>query len=135
MADRTFYASLRAIAKRLSVLLVSVMVLFGFSQTAALANSTTPELELNSSALIALAASSRFAAEAAFAGEEPKISESRLEEMREQRRKWQSEVSANADTEIEAKGSVGEKVKEKLNLEEIVEENEIVDDLTPPYNK
>ncbi|PSN14884.1 hypothetical protein C7293_09625 [filamentous cyanobacterium CCT1] len=135
MVDRTFYASLKAIAKRLSVMLVSVMVLFGFSQTAALANSTMPELGASSSALIALAASSRFAAEAAFEGEEPKISESRLEEMREQRRQWQSEASANANTEIESEGSVGEAVKDKLNLEEITEENEIVDDLTRPYGK
>ncbi|PSR17653.1 hypothetical protein C8255_11515 [filamentous cyanobacterium CCP3] len=132
MVNRTFDASLKAIAKRLSVMLVSVIVLFGFSQTAALANSTMPDLGANSSALIALAASSRFAAEAAFEGEEPEISESRLEEMREQRRQWQSEASAKANTEIESEGSVGEVVKDKLNLEEITEENEIVDDLTRP---
>jgi hypothetical protein len=135
MADRTFYASLKAIAKRLSVLLVSVMVVFGFSQTAALANSTTPGLEPGSNSLIALAASSRFAAEAAFEGEEAKISESRLEKMRERRRQWQSEVSANADTENESEPSLGEAVKDKLNLEEITQENEIVDDLVHPYGK
>ena len=135
MADCTFYASLKAVAKRFSMLLVGVMVLFGFSQPAALANSAMPELGSNSSALIALAASSRFAAEAAFNGEEPKISESRLEEMREQRRQWQSEVSANANTEDDSESSVGEAVKDKLNLEEITQENEIVDDLTRPYGK
>ncbi|MGB3311652.1 MAG: hypothetical protein WBA86_18030 [Nodosilinea sp.] len=135
MVDHTFYTPLKAVAKRLSVLLVSVMVVFGVFQTPALANSTTPDLAPTSSALIALAASSRFAAEAAFEGGEPTISESRLEKMRERRRQWQSEVSANADTENDTEDSIGEAIKDKLNLEEITEENEIVDDLTRPYGK
>lgn len=135
MADRTFYASLKAIVKRLSVLVITGMVVLGFSQTAAWAQATTPGLESGTSPLVALAASSRFAAEAAFEGEEPKLSEAKLEKMRERRRQWQSEVSANADPETDVDESVGEAIKDKLNLEEITQENEIVDDLTQPYGE
>ncbi|MGB3200285.1 MAG: hypothetical protein WBA99_05250, partial [Nodosilinea sp.] len=97
---------------------------------------TTLGLGTGSNSLIALAASSRFAAEAAFEGEEPKLSEAKLEKMRERRRQWQSEASASADTEIDTtEESVGNAIKDKLNLEEITQENEIVDDLTQPYGK
>ncbi|WOD40206.1 hypothetical protein [Nodosilinea sp. E11] len=79
--------------------------------------------------LIALAASSRFAANKELEGQEPIISESRLEEMREQRREWQSEASAAAAAALDnttTEDTVGGTVKDKLNLEEITEENEIV---------
>ncbi|WP_035984583.1 hypothetical protein [Leptolyngbya sp. KIOST-1] len=127
-------------AKRLAVLLASVVLLFSVSQTAALASSNVlaaePDSHLDAHRLIALAASSRFAAEAAFEGEEPTISEARLDEMREQRRQWQSQVSEAADTtDKEAANSADQAAGDPLNLNEIVEENEIVDELTPPYGR
>jgi hypothetical protein len=126
-----FYLSLKAIAKRL-VLLVSVIVLLGFSQTAALASSTLPETESTPNALIALAASSRFAAQAEYKDAEPFVSEDRLDDMKEKRREWQSKVSAAADNEKESVDSVEDIVKDKLNLNEITEENEIVKELKKP---
>ena len=138
MTDRKLCFSPTALVKRLAVLVVSVVVLFGFSQTAALANSnplsTALNAELAPNSLIALAASSRFAAQAESEGQEPIISEAKLNEKREQRREWQSEVSAAAVTEpkTEPDESLGELIKDKLNLEEIVEENEIVDSIKNP---
>ncbi|MBD2256759.1 hypothetical protein [Pseudanabaena sp. FACHB-2040] len=133
MTIHKFFFSLKATAKRLAVLLMGVIVLFGFSQTAALANSTPPRTESASNVLVALAASSRFASQAELKNQEPTVSESRLDEMREQRREWQSEVSAAAETKSDMKkesgDSVGETIKNKLNLEEITEENEIVEEL------
>ncbi|HEY9881379.1 MAG TPA: hypothetical protein V6D29_23180 [Leptolyngbyaceae cyanobacterium] len=131
MTSREFRFSLKAITKRVTVLLMSVVLLFGFSQTAALANSTSLGTESTSTVLIALAASSRFAAQSELKGQESPISAARLDELREKRREWQSEVSSAANTENEDEsGSVVDKVvKDKLNLNEITEENEIVEEI------
>ncbi|MGB3139093.1 MAG: hypothetical protein WBG38_10825 [Nodosilinea sp.] len=129
MKNRSLYASLKAAAKRFVVLTISIMVLFSLSQTTALAATATNQG--TGVSLLALAPSSRLATQATPAGEEPVISEAKLDSMRENRRQWQSEASAVADTTEEAPASIGEVIKDKLNLDEIVEENEIVEGLTP----
>ncbi|HEY9881785.1 MAG TPA: hypothetical protein V6D29_25265, partial [Leptolyngbyaceae cyanobacterium] len=82
MTSREPRFSLKAIARRLFTLVMGIMVIFSFSQTAALAS--TPRTELVSNALVALAASSRFAAQAELKGQEPTVSAKRLDELREQ---------------------------------------------------
>jgi hypothetical protein len=112
----------KTIAKGLGILLMGAIALMGFSPAVALAN-PLPNLP------VALAASSRFAAQAEAKDQEPMISEERLSELREQRREWQSEASAAAaaEGEVDTTGEpVAEAVKDKLNLEEITDENEIV---------
>jgi hypothetical protein len=132
MTTRKLYISLKMAVKRLAVLLVAVVALFGFFQTAALA-SPTP------GSLVALAASSRFAAQAESKGAEPVIPEEKLSEMREQRREWQNkaatQAAAAADAEKQSKSSAGELIKDKLNLDEITQENEIVEAITNPQGK
>lgn len=132
MTTRKLYISLETIAKRLTVLLVTVVALFGFSQTAALA-SPSP------SSLVALAASSRFAAQAESKNLKPVIPEEKLSEMREQRREWQNQAAttaaAAAEADKQSKSSAGELVKDKLNLDEITQENEIVETITNPRGK
>lgn len=132
MMTRKLYLSLKTITKRLTVLFVTLVALFGFSQTAALASPT-------SSSLVALAASSRFAAQAESKGLKPVIPEEKLSEMREQRREWQNkattQAAAAADAEKQSKGSAGELIKDKLNLDEITKENEIVETITNPQGK
>ncbi|MFQ4135173.1 hypothetical protein PGN35_002530 [Nodosilinea sp. PGN35] len=128
MVNRKLYISLTKVFKRLAVLVFSVALLFGVSQPTALASSAP-------GSLVALAASSRFAAQAESDALKPVIPEERLSEMREQRREWQNQVSASASAAADnAKNkdqSAGELVKDKLNLDEITQENEIVDELTP----
>ncbi len=60
---------------------------------------------------------------------EPTISAESLEQKRAERRELQSKASEAANTEEKADSadSIGETLSEKLNLDEIVEENEIVD--------
>ena len=132
MATRKLHVSLKMTVKRLAVLLVAVVAIFGFSQTAALANPAP-------SSLVALAASSRFAAQAESKGAEPIIPEEKLSEMREQRREWQNkaatDAAAAADSGKKSKSSAGELIKDKLNLDEIVEENEIVETITNSQEK
>lgn len=134
MAPYTLRPSLKRIAKRLTLVFLGVMVLFSFFHSPALANSIASRPESTSNALVALAASSRFAAQKESEGQELPLSESRLEEMREQRREWQSEVSAAANTDDEGKSdsAVDNVVKKRLNLDEITEENEIVDQIKNP---
>ncbi len=134
----------KTVAKHLTLLVVGMIVLFGFAQTAALASPIPSErmtfvspsgAAFTSNPLIALAASSRFAADKEFEGQAPTISEQRLEEIREQRREWQSEVSTEAAAESDnttSKTSLLGAAKDKLNLEEITEENEIVDRIKNP---
>jgi hypothetical protein len=132
MANLRFSGLFQAIAKRLMVLLVSAMVLLGVLPTPALAGPLAANTPTSPNGYLALAASSRFAAQAEVEADpqDPTIPESRLEEMREQRREWQSEVSSAAtDVKDETGNSVGEVIKDKLNLEEIVEDNEILDDI------
>ncbi|TVQ08423.1 MAG: hypothetical protein EA368_11890 [Leptolyngbya sp. DLM2.Bin27] len=90
---------------------------------------------MTTNSLIALAASSRFAAAKEFEGQAPTISEQRLDQIREQRREWQSEVSAEAAAERDnttTKNTLPGAVKDKLNLDEIIEENEIVGRIKNP---
>ncbi|MBD2110512.1 MULTISPECIES: hypothetical protein [Cyanophyceae] len=132
MTTSKIHISLKMIAKRLTVLFVTVVALFGFSQTAALA-SPTP------SSLVALAASSRFAAQAESEALKTTIPEEKLSEMREQRREWQNKAATTAAAAAEAgkkpKSSAGELIKDKLNLDEITEENEIVETITNSQKK
>ncbi len=144
MKSRKFSLEFKTVAKHLAAVVFGVMALFGFSQTAALAShlsSTTMPLALSSKAVatstspIALAASSRFAADQELEGQTPTISEQRLDKIREQRREWQSEASASAAAELDnstTKDSVGGAITDKLNLKEITEENEIVDRIKNP---
>jgi hypothetical protein len=62
------------------------------------------------------------------ADESPSVSAESLEQKRAQRREIQSRASEAANTE-ESADSVGEALGEKLNLNQIVEENEIVDEV------
>ena len=137
MLNRKFNFLLIAVAKHLATLILGVIILVGCFQAAAWANPTAPspgiQAALTLNPLIA-AASSRFAAQtesaAAVEGREPIISESRLNEMREQRRKQQSQASAAAAAAAAAENdksddSVGEVIKDRLNLDEITQENEI----------
>lgn len=137
-------AVVKTVTKHLTALAVGAIVLFGFAQTAALASPIPSErmaslspsgTAFTSNSLFALAASSRFAADKEFEGQVPTISEQRLEEIREQRREWQSEVSAKAAAEGDnttSKTTLPGVAKDKLNLEEITEENEIVDRIKNP---
>lgn len=56
-----------------------------------------------------------------------KVSSADLEQKKAERRAMQSQASRAADTEEEA-DSIGEVINDKLNLDEIVEENVIVDE-------
>jgi hypothetical protein len=132
MTTHKLYTSLKTIAKRLTVLFVTMVALFGFSQTAALAGPSH-------GSLIALAASSRFAAQAESKDLKLVIPEEKLSEMREQRREWQNQATNNAAAAAEAKKqskrSANESIKDKLNLDEITQENEIVETITNSSRK
>lgn len=132
MTNSKDYSVLKAIAKHLAVFLVGAMIWLGVGPAIALASSSTAAIEATHNLLLARAASSRFAAQAEAEGVEPRISEKRFEEMRAKRRQWQSEASANADTEKSVDDSAGQVVKDRLNLEETPQENEIVDEMTTP---
>lgn len=119
MLNHRFFVPFKMIARRLVVLLVSMAVLFGLSQTAALANSAP-------NPLVALAASSRFAAQAESEALKPDIPEEKLSKMREQRREWQNKASAAAAAEGKTEPSTGNLVRDKLNLDEITQENEMI---------
>jgi hypothetical protein len=124
---------LKSVTQRLLILLLAIAAILSFSPGPALAHSAPLEPESTHHVLLARAASSRFAAQVESEGVEPRISEKRLEEMRQKRREWQSEASAAAETETKfnpVDESIGEEVKDRLNLEEITQENEIVDKLT-----
>jgi hypothetical protein len=121
MATYVSCSLLKAIVGPLAVLMVFLTVLLGLPQAAAQADSTSSLVKAESHLTIALAASSRFAAQADPELQEPTISQERLEEMREQRREWQSEVSAEAYEAPEEEESVGEAVNDRLNLDEITE--------------
>lgn len=125
MTTRALRSSLKAIAKRMMVLLVSAALFLGLTQTAALAQSVAAA---SNPALLALAASSRFAAEANSTAPAEDISDAKLDKLREQRREWQSEASSASESAEPGANSVGEAVKDKLNLNEITEENEIVEE-------
>lgn len=128
MAARIFSGSLQFIAKRLVVMLVGSLILLGLAQPVLAAPAGS---QLAANLQLALAGSSRFAAQAEAGPQESAISEDKLNEMREKRREWQSEASGEAaqEAEQEANSSFGEALKDKLNLEEISEENEIIENI------
>lgn len=98
------FRSLKAAVKRLTVLIVGVVLFFSVTQTAVLAATTSPVTESGIAPGI----------------EEPVPGEN-ISEMKEQRREWQSKASASRDVKDDEASSLGETLKEKLNLEEIVE--------------
>ncbi len=98
------FRSLQATVKRLTVLIVSVLLLFSLTKTAVLAATASPATESGIAPGIA----------------EPVPGEN-ISEMKEQRREWQSKASASRDVKDDESNSLGETLKEKLNLEEIVE--------------
>ncbi len=106
------FRSLRAAAKRLALLLVSMVLFLGLAQTAAYAVSGS-------------AAPSGIPDSSGVSGDPLKPpSPENLEQMRAQRRAFQSEASKAANTEEEA-SSGSEVLTKKLNLDEITEENEV----------
>lgn len=107
----------------LAACLLSVLLLLGFSQTSAWASTLNYS---NSGIQLALAASSRFAAPSDEDLGVKKMTENRREKLREKRRQWQNQASSEAYDEAEQAAKEQESAKDKLNLEEITEENELV---------
>jgi hypothetical protein len=98
------FRGLKAIAQRLVVLLVSVVMLLSLAQTAVLASTSSIETKPGSAPGIT----------------EP-IPGENLSELKEQRREWQERASSSHDVKNNKGDSLGETLKEKLNLEEIKE--------------
>lgn len=102
MATNLFH-SVKAIARKLVMLVVGVVVIFSLTQTVALAASSQIQTKPGAAPGIT----------------EPLPNEN-IDELKEQRREWQSKVSA-ANNEEDKSSSLGETLKEKLNLDEITE--------------
>jgi hypothetical protein len=100
--------SLKVIAKRLTVLLVSVAMFLGLTQPAALADSTRAAIRTETGA-------------ANVPGITAPVSGQNIEEMKEQRREWQSRASAMHGMKDDESNSLGETLNEKLNLDELSE--------------
>ena len=98
------FRALKTIAKRLTVLLVTVVMLLSLTQMAALAGSSPTETKSGSTPSIT----------------EPVPGES-ISEKKEQRREWQNKASSLKDDKETKPGTLGGTLKEKLNLEEITE--------------
>jgi len=84
-----------------------------------------PQSAGGASELIALAASSRFAAPTDEELEIQKMSERRREELREKRRQWQNQTSEAAVEEAEQERAAKEAAEKKLNLEKMAEKNPV----------
>ncbi len=95
-------SSFKRIVKQVALCLVGVVLLLGLMQPVVLAASVDMQTDVN-----------------------PSMSSESLEQKRAERREIQSKASEAANTE-ESVDSVGEALGDKLNLTEIVEENEIV---------
>lgn len=106
----------KAIAKQWAITLIGVVMILLLWQPALQAATTNPATS-----------------EQAFSGYKTTTTQS-LEQKRAQRREMQSKASEAADTEKEA-GSVKGTLIEKLNLDEIVEENVIVDNLQNAFEQ
>jgi hypothetical protein len=98
------WRSLKAIAKRLSLLLVFAVMLLSLSQTAVMAASSSSDTKSVGVPAVT----------------EP-IPDEQIDEMKEQRREWQSRVSSSRDVQDDDSNSLGETIKDKLNLDEITE--------------
>jgi len=95
---------LKAIAKRLTVLLVAVVMLLSLTQTAV------------------LAATARTQTDSGVApGINAPIDDEAISEKKAQRREWQSKASSLKDAQETEPKTLGETLKEKLNLDEITE--------------
>ncbi len=99
--------SFRVVAKRLALLIVGAVMFLGLFQTAVYAAPVAEPSNVSGDPL------------------QPPSPES-LERMRAQRREFQSKASRAANDEEKA-DSGSDVLNEKLNLDEIVEENEIVE--------
>jgi hypothetical protein len=98
------FQSLRAMVKRLAVLIISAVAFLSFTQTAAIASTFRPAP--NSLVLLEI----------------PEvIPDQELSEKQEQRREWQSKASATQNVKDDSSESLGETLNEKLNLNEITE--------------
>ena len=97
------FTSFRAIAKQFVLFSVCAAMLFGLAQPAAIAVNPRDAINVD----------------------EP-MSAAELSEKRAERRAQQSQASQAANTEIEA-DSLGEVFEDKLNLEEIAEDNVLTD--------
>lgn len=116
-----FLSPLKQLLRPLSVLLVGLAILWGGLQPAAIA--ATPGSD--PSQIIALAASSRFAAPTDEELQIEKMSERRREELREKRRQWQNQASEAALEEAEQERAAAEVDQDTLNLQEIKERSPV----------
>lgn len=89
-------------AKQLSLLLVTVVAILSLVQTGAIASSDKTELPVAPSITEQLA-------------------DENVDQMKEQRREWQSQVSSSDDAKNDGSKPLGKTLKEKLNLDEITE--------------
>lgn len=108
------FRSLKATVKRLTVLIVGVVLLLSLTQMAVLA-----------------AAASTTTKSGTAPGISEPISGENISEMKEQRREWQSKASVSRDVKENEASSLGETLKKKLNLEEITEGYHPEQDATP----
>jgi hypothetical protein len=99
--------SLKAIAKRLTVLLVSVVLFLGFAQPS-LAESTRAAVQAETGP-------------ANVPGITEPVAGQNINELKEQRREWQSRASALHGMKDDEPESLGEVLNEKLNLDELSE--------------
>lgn len=97
------FRSLKAIVKRATVLVVSLVLLLSFTQTMVLA---------------APPSGSKPAAETSATETMPSDN---IDALKEQRREWQSKASASRSAQEDEPSSLGEVLKERLNLDEIKE--------------
>jgi hypothetical protein len=98
------FRSLKMLAKQLIVMIVSAVMLLGFTQAGALAVSSRNTTE-----------------PVAVPGITEPVAGQNLDELKEQRREWQSRASSLHDRKNDEPDSLGEALNEKLNLEEITE--------------
>lgn len=96
--------SLKVLAKRLTALLVSVVMLLSLTQTGVLAAASPTQTESVDTPGVT----------------EP-IPGENINKLKEQRREWQGRTSSARDVEDDKGGSLGETLKTKLNLDEIIE--------------
>jgi hypothetical protein len=94
----------KAIAQRLVALLIGVVLFLGLTQTPVWAVSSQIQTEPG-----------------VAVGITELVPDENIDELKEQRREWQSQASLSRDSKNDEHQSLGETVKEKLNLTEITE--------------
>jgi hypothetical protein len=120
MLFQAFLSSLNQMVKWMAIGLIGVIVLSSGGIAADAAEG--PDV------LVAVAASSRFAAQAEYKDAESLIPADRFAEMRERRRQWQSEASEQAVQEAESKAAAEQSAAAQLNLDEVVESDTVRSD-------